>query len=173
MDSPLLLEAKTSSEKLVKLNRIEDTLIILLARTSIGSDERHAIEDLLTQEVDWDYFLKTAQNHGVYPLVYTNLRDYPRPGLDEAHAEHFSQNYRMLVALNIAYTYELVSVLRKFEQNNIPAIAIKGPVLTQLVYGDVGLRMISDLDILVPQDKTTAAVQILIQLRLSADLQSG
>lgn len=46
-------------------------------------------------------------------------------------------------------TSELLKVLKILEENNILAIPFKGPVLSQIAYGDVISRQYVDLDILV------------------------
>jgi hypothetical protein len=49
-------------------------------------------------------------------------------------------------------TSELIQVLKILEENNIEAISFKGPVLSQLAYGDVVSRQYCDLDILVKEE---------------------
>jgi hypothetical protein len=47
------------------------------------------------------------------------------------------------------------------EENGIPALAIKGPVLSQMIHGDVTQRQYSDLDILIDPDNLYRAVELL------------
>lgn len=44
---------------------------------------------------------------------------------------------------------ELLEILDRLERRGIPAIPLKGPVLAASLYGDVGMRYFSDLDLLV------------------------
>jgi hypothetical protein len=56
---------------------------------------------------------------------------------------------------------ELLELLTLFEQNDIPAIPFKGPVLAMLLYGDVALREFGDLDVYVPADRAARAKRLL------------
>ena len=49
-------------------------------------------------------------------------------------------------------TSELIKIMKLLEENDIKAIAFKGPTLAQLAYGDVTLRQYVDLDLLVELD---------------------
>jgi hypothetical protein len=48
-------------------------------------------------------------------------------------------------------TSELIKVMKLLEENHINAIAFKGPVLSQMAYGDIALRQYVDLDILIDE----------------------
>jgi hypothetical protein len=51
---------------------------------------------------------------------------------------------------------KLLKIMRHFKEQNIDALAFKGPVLAQNAYGDITLRQYGDLDILVnPKDLPT------------------
>ena len=44
---------------------------------------------------------------------------------------------------------ELIRIMKLLEKNDIKALAFKGPVLSQMVYGDITLRQYVDLDVLI------------------------
>ncbi len=48
-------------------------------------------------------------------------------------------------------TSELIKVMNLLEENHINAIAFKGPLLSQMAYGDITLRQYVDLDILIDE----------------------
>ena len=146
----------------MKFNRIEDELLILLAQTSIDQNGANRIEEILERGIEWNYFLKNAYYHGLYSLIYSNLQHYSILGLNAEELDQIKQTGRTIVLRSLEYVTELVSILRDLQNNDVPVIPIKGPVLTQLIYGDVGLRMSSDLDILVPPEKIPLAKQILV-----------
>ena len=62
---------------------------------------------------------------------------------------------------NLVLTAELLRLFNLFDQAEIPAISFKGPVLTQLLYGDFSLREFSDLDIVVREADVSKAEDIL------------
>ena len=45
---------------------------------------------------------------------------------------------------------EMEQICKIFNENEIPLLVLKGPVLAADLYGDVSLRTSSDLDILIP-----------------------
>lgn len=58
----------------------------------------------------------------------------------------------------------LMQVQSALESAGIPALPIKGPQLARAVYGNVGLRQSSDLDVLVPVAQLDDAVRVLLPL---------
>ena len=61
--------------------------------------------------------------------------------------------YMNIVKQNMLLTSELINIMKLFEENNIKAIAFKGPTLAQLAYGDITLRQYVDLDVLVEKEE--------------------
>jgi hypothetical protein len=64
---------------------------------------------------------------------------------------------------------ELQRVARAFDSAGIPLIALKGLHLADLVYRDIGLRTMSDLDILVPRERMAHCIQVLRGLGFGYD----
>ncbi len=130
----------------------EFEMVVRCARTRLRPSDQEHIGRLLAGELDWEYLLRLANYHGVRPLVHRTLvTAFPealpqdiRAGLDrQAHATS---------ALNRFLTKELGRLMRLFEANDLCAIALKGPVVAQWAYGDLGLRPFIDLDILIRKE---------------------
>jgi hypothetical protein len=72
------------------------------------------------------------------------------------------QSYNIEIAkTNMLMTAELIAVMKLLKDNEIEAIAFKGPTLSQMAYGDITLRQFSDLDILIDQKDIYKASKIL------------
>jgi hypothetical protein len=54
--------------------------------------------------------------------------------------------------------------MKLLEDNGIPALAIKGPILSQMIYGDITQRQFVDLDILISQKHIYATGSKLLEL---------
>jgi hypothetical protein len=67
-------------------------------------------------------------------------------------------------------TAQLSRLLGEFQRASIETLAIKGPVLAAIAYGDPGLRLFADLDLLVRRADLAAAARLLERLDLTADL---
>jgi hypothetical protein len=75
-----------------------------------------------------------------------------------------------IVKYNMLLTSELINIMKIFEENDIKAIAFKGPTLAQLAYGDITLRQYVDLDILVDEKDLYNSAVILKSINIEPDL---
>ena len=106
---------------------------------------------------DWQLVLDIALEHRVLPRVWRNaaaLMPQPHAQRMYEHALRITQN----ALQNIQRTIEVVQL---FERHGITAIVLKGPLLAQRLYGDLGLRMCSDVDLLVRSEDLLRASQLL------------
>ncbi|WP_228710933.1 nucleotidyltransferase domain-containing protein [Arcobacter cloacae] len=109
---------------------------------------------------DWDSFIPLAYSHGIFPLVYRSLKEFQQLIPDDIFIR-MKQHYMDIVKQNMLMTSELIKVVKILEENNIESISFKGPVLSQLAYGDVVSRQYCDLDILVDENELKKAQNIL------------
>ena len=84
-----------------------------------------------------------AEHHGVLPMLARAL------SLAQIRCEPAQTRAREIAFRNLALTSELLELIRALRQRGIQALAYKGPVLGEQLYGDVTLRQFVDLDILV------------------------
>lgn len=101
---------------------------------------------------NWEGFVSLAYSHGIFPLVYRTLKEYAHL-IPEYIFAHMKQNYMDIVKQNMLMTSELIKVIKILEENGIEAISFKGPVLSQMAYGDVVSRQYCDLDVLVQKEE--------------------
>jgi hypothetical protein len=125
-----------------------------------------------------------ASRHGTLPLVYKALRDLDTglasgmtgaeltsdgPSQSDAPVTRhdlitgLQQTYRSIARQNMLMSAELLKVTRLFEHQDIPAIAFKGPALSQMAYGDITLRQFGDLDILIRREDLLQVLDLLQQ----------
>ena len=131
---------------------VEEKLVILFSRTALDEKEYSEAGSMLRSEkVDWDRFLELANIYQVSPLVYRSLQNFSsipervNARLREWVAEIFAYNVRNLDAAR------LLSGL--FRREGVDAIFTKGVSYLMDVYGDIGLREMADIDLLVrPED---------------------
>jgi hypothetical protein len=70
------------------------------------------------------------------------------------------------------YTKELLRLFDLFQQNRVPLVTFKGPILAVSVYGNVALREFSDLDLLVHKVDLCKAENILAACGYQADFHN-
>lgn len=144
------------------LNKDHSALYDLLIECCQNTPDLSKLEILSEKITDWYPFLDSAYKHGVFPLVYkalkpvTALSDWVKADLKRVNFD--------ISCKNMSMTSELLKVLALLESENIPVLAIKGPVLSQMIYGDVTQRQYSDLDVLVDQSEIYRVVELLSSL---------
>ncbi|WP_080054724.1 nucleotidyltransferase domain-containing protein [Spirosoma aerolatum] len=90
------------------------------------------------------------------PLVYRNLEKSGDPLV-----AHLRGIYRYTWMSNQRFLLKMSQVIDVLHQNSIDTIALKGIPLSLLYYEDMGVRLMYDLDVLVPTAKTDQALQAL------------
>lgn len=110
--------------------------------------DTQVLEELITHIQNWNELISLSFSHGVFPIVYKVLKEYETLIPPEIFSKMKIQNLN-LAKQNMLMTSELIKLIKLLEENNIQAISFKGPVLSQMAYGDVISRQYVDLDILV------------------------
>lgn len=141
--------------------RAEHELLICIARKSLDEGVRNRLRDLVQKDIDWSYLFQSASVHGLLPLLATHLLNTVRPLLSEPVLQQLRADCLDGSKSNIYLLRELLRVLELFNAEGIRALTFKGPVLGELVYGDVGLRQAGDLDILIPKEDFHRAKNLL------------
>lgn len=139
----------------------EAELLLLCARVQRTPGEDARIAQLAAGAPDWRALVDAASWHGVLPLLHRSIaaacpERAPRPIRDE-----LAQHCRNVERHNLIAALELVRLLRALERAEIRAVPLKGPILAQSVYGGLGRRQFSDLDILVSPAQVAAARRVL------------
>jgi hypothetical protein len=154
-----LLKASNGS---ITSSRPELELLLCCARKSIDAARSKRISELVQEQIDWPYLMRTAFAHGVMPLLFKNLSAICWDQVPAAVGAQVRNSFEANVQRNLLLTAELVRLLRLFEDQGISALPYKGPVLAASVYGDVSLRSYTDLDILVHKDEILKAKDLVV-----------
>jgi hypothetical protein len=123
-------------------------LLVLCSRTEPGPETGPEFQALLASGPDWESILKRADEEGVLPLLYWNLRQRPEevpPGV----LERLRASYLRNLARNSQTSRELEPLLRAVRDSGVRAVLTKGLRLASTVYPDVGLRPFWDVDFFV------------------------
>lgn len=103
-----------------------------------------------------------AHYHSVLPLLYQSLRATCPEGVPPSVLKQLSTFSRANGLRNFALSNPLLSLLRLFTAQGIPAIPYTGPVFAATVYGHLALRTFGDLDMLVPQKDIPTITSLLL-----------
>lgn len=133
---------------------IEDKLLLRCSKINIDSDKSQLLKETLHRDLNWDYILKEAQESGVSSLLYRNLKDnnedniIPGEVIRELRTAYFNTT-----ANNIFLLRELNKILNVFVEEKISVMALKGAALLEAIYGDIGLRPMGDIDLLIKKNE--------------------
>jgi hypothetical protein len=108
----------------------------------------------------WQRLAALAENQGVAPLLYRRLP----PDAPEAVKSGLQRSYYSSAANNALLLQELKNILKAFQQAGVPVVVLKGIDLAVELYPDPALRVMSDIDVLVPYPYVRMAVRSLSRL---------
>lgn len=142
----------------------EEHLLPELCRLEFSDEQINRIKSLLAVITDWPYFSNLANEHGVAALVWYNLEKYQlHSEIPEAVAYFLKCTLMRSLGRNTFNTESMGEVLRLLNAENIKIVILKGLALENSVYGNQGLRQMSDVDILINRDECIKARKILIR----------
>lgn len=121
---------------------------------------------------DVDSLALAATDQGVLSLVYRRLSERPEE-LSGNMLARLEARTRLGMINQLSHSEQLLHLLDLLHEHDIPAIPLKGPVLSEHVYGEVGLRQSADLDLLVRGNDVDRAVEVVTAAGYIADLQSA
>lgn len=123
-----------------------------------------------TGPLDWRRLLDLAEHHGVIPQLYLSLaafNDVVPPDSFDALRHSQQNNARQTLWL----TRELLHILEKLDSHAIAALPYKGPVLAEILYGNVTMRQFSDLDLLIHSSDLPRIKSVLAELGYEPGLE--
>jgi hypothetical protein len=143
--------------------RDEEILLLGLCRLSFNAELKVMLMALAEGVADWAYFSSLANAHGVAALVYHNLEKLNFLHLIPGETKEFLKNSLMMsLSRNAHNTESLSDVLRILNRETIKTVLLKGMALELSVYGNEGLRQMTDVDVLVERDECMMARKVLM-----------
>ena len=142
----------------------EEKLLLSLCRLEFSEEKKAEIGDLMKEVKDWDHFVDLSNKHGVIALCWYNITEtgnknnVPTRQLEILHSAYMKSLTRNTFLFN--HLTELVSLAK---EKGIKIVLLKGLALEKTVYGNKGLRQMSDIDILVRQDEASSLRRILLK----------
>jgi hypothetical protein len=144
----------------------EFQLLLYCARSLPASGP---IERLVDQSaIDWGKLLALADQHCVRPLLLRSLKAVCWDAVPPSVRLELEGFCKSNAQKNLLLAGELLRLLRRFNENELPVVAFKGPVLAEAVYGDLSLREFCDLDLLIRVQDLTKAEDILLACAYTA-----
>ena len=118
-------------------------------RTAV-SDPQRKLDRLrtLSTGLRWRVLFDLAERHGVHPLLYRALStaDILVPASD---MRRLAQLHQTNLHKSMLMARELIHLLDVLAKNNIEVLIYKGLALAESAYGDIALRQMGDIDLLI------------------------
>ncbi len=134
--------------------REEDRLLLYCCRKDIGRRIRNKIIEIQRKSIDWECFLRKARENGIAAVVYSKLNEIKK---DCTHIPSFilkklKKVYYLNATKNSLIYEELGKMLKIFSNVGLQVIVLKGAVLAEKIYGNLALRPMTDVDLLVKKE---------------------
>jgi Uncharacterised nucleotidyltransferase len=144
-----------------RLRPWEAELLRTVARVTLWPGQAARIRALASRRVDWRRVIAASRRHGILALTYRHLADACPALIPSETFERLERETHAIVERNLRFTAELVRVLTTLEAGGVVAIPFKGPALAASVYGNLGLRQFTDLDLFVRRRDVLSAATLL------------
>jgi hypothetical protein len=133
--------------------RSEEILLLGLCRLSFNAELKVMLQALAEEALDWDYFASLANVHGVSALVYSNLEKLCFLQFIPVEVTGLLRNAFMTSVSRNARNIDVMGgVLRLLNSEKIKIVLLKGLALELSVYGNCGLRQMTDVDVLATRE---------------------
>lgn len=141
----------------------EEILLIELCRLKFNDEHLIRIRDFISIISDWNYFGSLVKAHGVGALVWHNLdKHHLQDGIPEEVLASLRGALMISLSRNAFNTEIMGDVLKLLNAENIKTVLLKGLALENTVYGNSGLRQMSDVDVLIDRKDCIRARDILL-----------
>ena len=131
----------------------EEQFIINCLRSELGSASNDEISEADLSTLNWNMVYEISIQWGIVPSLYKIIKKLSSTLPSLRMSEHFLQKLKAAYIATLIKNKEelksLVKVLMVFKTAGIKVILLKGSHLVSFVYKDMGLRAMSDIDILV------------------------
>lgn len=140
---------------------LEEEFLIAVSHLhpELDSVKKSKITGLCREPLNWGYLIRRAVEEGVDSLLYYNLKKITQglnppcpPFIKGSAGELLSAQYYSNLISNIHLLDEFYEVLKRLHQMGIQVILLKGVFLIEGIYKNIGLRPMSDVDILVRKE---------------------
>jgi hypothetical protein len=140
----------------------EINILMYCARMRRDGDSSEPPGKLFEEPIDWDYLITAARYHRCIPFLFNGIRSLPETQVPPEIIGRVGELFSQSVQWNMLLTTELFSVIDTLNSNGIPSIPLKGPLLSELLYGTISQRQFDDLDILIQRKDFHRTKEILI-----------
>lgn len=137
---------------------LADRTVLALLRVALGTEPPGSQWPI---ELDPATFRASVGRHRVGAFLHERLGRFAPSLIPTASYDCLREAARITGTHALLRSAELINVATLFHTAGIPFMSVKGPLLAQALYGNVGGRHAGDIDLLVPSSELAKADAIL------------
>ena len=142
----------------------EEKLLLSLCRLDFSEERKAEISRLMSETVDWDRFIKLSNEHGLIAISRNNItKTGNSANIPQEYLGILHNGYLRNLTRNTWLYEQLDRILELIKGEDIKVVLLKGMALEKTVYGNQGLRQMTDIDILVNREDVLKFKEILIR----------
>jgi hypothetical protein len=141
----------------------EDRLILLGSKLNPDENDLKQMDEMIRLVKDWEYFILQAIHNGVGPIIYGNFSENNfSANIPFGIFSKLKHSYYRSLSRNMILYNHFKNVIKAITSAGVDVIALKGIYLAESVYKDIGLRQMSDIDIMVRKEDAEKCRKILM-----------
>lgn len=134
--------------------------LLSYSKTSLNENERARLEAALPAIENTELFVERAVACHLAPLMHKALASVEH-SVPTKVTNAFASAYNQVLMRNVRMYQVFESILLDLNRANIDCVPLKGIYLAEAVYKDVGLRHLSDIDLLVHERDVNSVCELM------------
>ena len=129
---------------------LEEELLLNLCRLSFNDEQKSRIKGLVKRISGWDHFIWLANEHGIVSIIFHNLEQLGLLSyIPESANSTLKGLYLKSLARNTFLVEKFVELKKCLDEIGIKLVVLKGMALEPGIYGNIGLRQMTDIDLYI------------------------
>ncbi len=120
--------------------------LVFIASCRLGSEPALRLPD---SPLDWDRLIERASRLGILPHLHDLFRRRSDLAIPAEVREEVERQYYAAAGRNAVFHEALREALAMLADRGIPTLVLKGAALAEIVYENIALRPMRDLDLMV------------------------
>ncbi len=144
---------------------VKDSIISLI-KIPFKIDQK--LQTLLRAEFNWEFFLENIFKEGLDGIIFYNLSQHKQEYIIPDWAfEQLKQNYLNNAGRNLFISRQIENIFAEFALEEIPLLLLRGADFFKSLYPDMGMRAMSDVDMVVHKKDLPKVKALFERLRYS------
>lgn len=132
-------------------NKYSNKVFTLGSILNLAKLDKNSLEEKLNDISDWKPVLKKALDTHLAPILHKTFSGL-RVQIPTDIKDGLQNAYNQVLVRNIVLQKQFVGFAKALNEHQIPLVPLKGIYLSEVIYKDLGLRHLSDIDVLIKEE---------------------